>query len=112
MENYIRSSDSTFFFFILERNEKKYLDQKMKKKVGDIQADHDLVRLGESSWDEAGAEPASQPAGGSARPAPIRLPATPSQFKFKRYYIKKKAPTSVQCVSARAHTYTKRPKVF
>jgi hypothetical protein len=31
----------------------------------------DLVQLGESGWAEAHAEPASQPAGGSAQPGPI-----------------------------------------
>jgi hypothetical protein len=35
------------------------------------------VRLGESHWAEAGAELASQPAGGSSQPAPSQLPAIP-----------------------------------
>jgi hypothetical protein len=39
--------------------------------------DKEHVRLGESSWAEAGAKLASQPAGGSSQPAPNQLPAIP-----------------------------------
>jgi hypothetical protein len=48
--------------------------------------------------------------------APSQVPSSsqppPANSNSNDTAFKKKAPTSVQCVSTRAHTYTKRPKVF